>query len=235
MNDPSQTPPPSPGVRQAPTPGHYSLDNENRTPTPGHYSLDNENRTPPPHFIGLRRVGREHNAEVWQNDMHTGYTPEGGMVDSPSQDSPSQQSPPRLVLSPSQYHEAMSNPQNAPISLLEEIERDLDDERRDLEAVIHNNQERLLRVRRRHNLIMGIIRNNGRRVRRLGVRARSQLTTEQRPFVSGRIFTEHRTLVNTPVPVRTPDVRRRGRGRQPRYSLDGTRRRYLEEKSVVKF
>jgi len=177
----------------------------------------------------LRRSGPQHTA-VW-HDLHTGFTPEGGLVDSPSQ----QESPPRLVLSPSQYNEALSNPESAPIRLLEDIERDLDNQIRDLQAVIRNNQEQLLRTRHHHRIVTGIIRNANGRVRtQHGIRARSPLTQEDN-FVEGRIFHEYRTPANTPVPVRTPDVRRRGRGRQRRYSLDGTRRRFLEEKDQIKF
>jgi len=156
-------------------------------------------------------------------------------VDSPSAFQPIEESPPRLALSPSQYNEALSNPQNAPISLLEEIEHDLDDQMRDLRAVIHNNEQALRRIEHHHGLITRIIQqNNGRVRRRHNIRARSPLT-EQTQFTPGRIFHTHTTPVNTPVPVRTPDVRRQGRGRQRRYSLDGTRRRFLEEKEQIKF
>ena len=227
MSDPPpdsiRTPLPSPSDANARTPSRMLGGTPHRTPPRQRDSFRDFVATRPPQ---LRRTD---SLDLGPSAL---WSP---LSDEPLVNSPSQQTPPRLMLSRSQYNEALSNPQNAPMSLLLEIERDLDDQIRDLEAVIHNNRESLVRLRRHHHLIADIIhQQNGRTRRRHGIRARSPLS-QQDNYVEGRIFHEHRTPSNTPVPVRTPDVRQRGRGRRRRYSLDGTRRRFLEEKDQIKF
>lgn len=231
--DSRRTPLPSPSGANGPTPSRRmgNFTPIDRTPVRDTYGRQVGDfrtfaaRHNPPQ---LRRLNRpEHSAEWHEMSI----SPDNDLVSSPSQ----QDSPPRLALSRSQYSEALSNPQGAPISILQEIERDLDDQIRDLQAVIRNNQEQLLRVRRHHGIVIGIIRNANGRIRRVyGVRARSPLTQEDN-FTPGRIFHEHRTPANTPAPVRTPDsMYRTPNSRQRRYTSDGSRR-FLKEKEKIKF
>ena len=146
--DSRRTPLPSPSGANGPTPSRRmgNFTPIDRTPARDTYGRQvgdfrtfaaRHTQHAPPQ---LRRLNRpEHSAEWHEMSI----SPDNGLVSSPSQ----QVSPPRLALTPSQYSEALSNPQAAPISILQEIERDLDDQIRDLQAVILNNQELLLRVR----------------------------------------------------------------------------------------
>jgi uncharacterized coiled-coil protein SlyX len=196
--DPPRTPPPSPGVSQAPTPGH-PMDNEYRpglirTDGPefaalGHHR-DNENRTHTP----------EHNTSM--HEMHTGFTPEEGMVDSPSAD------PPPLNLGPGHFTSPELN-----ITPLEMFLRLADDQRDniyDLNQVIANNQAELARAERRLGELNRFIRIQRISNRRLSGR-RSPLSTVTTPV---------RHVVTTPVrpvpSIQGPPPRPRPRRRRER-------------------
>ena len=208
--DSRRTPPPSPGVSQAPTPGRH-LDNENRASPPGlrrtdddefyaqGHHLDNANRTPPP----------EHNTEVW-HEMHTGFTPEGGMVDSPSAD------PPPLNLGPGHLTSPELN-----ITPLEMFLRLADDQRDniyDLNQVIANNQAELARAQERLRQLDRFIRIQRISNRRHSGR-RSPLSNVTTPVRPVPLSPPPIRRIRDAPPVRGPNTRRARR----RWDQNGNR------------
>jgi hypothetical protein len=207
--DPSQTPPPSPGVSQAHTPGRH-LDNEyrpglRRTSGPEFYAqghhLVNENSTPPP---GPRRMGPEHNTEGW-HEMPW-FTPEEGMVGSPSAD------PPPLSLG--RGHLTSPELNITPMEMLHSLADDQRYRIRDLNQVIANNQAELARAERRLGELVQFIRVQGNLNRRHSGRTSplSNVTTPEMPVVTTPVRPVDTTPVR-PVPrIRgPPPIRRRVR------------------------